>query len=188
MPAEDSQLHRLRQGLGRMRARIELLINGSAPSDPLYLSNRTWQQKLKNAALVSSPVLILIALILIASTDVFRIHKADPYGHTLAEVQPAAAQKRLPEPKLAPAPLEVVNIRIAKDTQPPVVTGILRNNTNARVRSVEVSYFLADDGGSLIGSDITGVQNLQPHGSVTFRSALKITNAEYVIVREVRSN
>ncbi len=168
---------------------MERLISGRAPTDPLYLTNRTWQQKLKIGALVAVPLLILMVTIAIGATDVFHLHKADPYDHPLTDGQPlAGSQKRLPEPKLEPADLEVVNIRIAKDAHPPVITGTVRNNTNAKVDSAQVSFYLADTGGSLVGTDTIDVQNVQPHGSVTFHGPLKTATAQYVIVREVHPN
>lgn len=82
----------------------------------------------------------------------------------------------------------MVNIRIARDVRPPVVTGTVRNNSNHKVASAEVSYYLANTQGSLVGTDTTGVANLAPHGSVSFRMPLKIAKAEYVIVRDVHPN
>jgi len=189
MPAGKSQLDRLRKRFDPLRARIDLLISGRAPDDPFYLTNRTWQQKLKTASLVAGPVVLLVALVTIAATDLFRFHKADPYEHPPTEAPvPAVPQKRLPDPILAPADLEVVNIRIARDPHAAVVTGIVRNNTNRKVESAEVSYYLADTEGSLVGTDTTDVANVAPHGSVAFRMPLKIANAQYVIVRDVHLN
>jgi hypothetical protein len=189
MPAGKPQLDRLRKRFDHLRERIELFISGRAPDDPLYLTNRTWQQKLKIASLIAAPVLLLIALVTIGATDLFRFHKVDPYEHPPTEAPaPAVPQKRIPDPILAPADLEVVNIRIARDVHPPVVTGMVRNNTNQKVDSAEVSYYLADTEGSLVGTDTTEVANVEPHGSVTFRMALKVAKAEYVIVRDVHLN
>jgi hypothetical protein len=189
MAPGKSQLDRLRKRFEPVRARIEIFISGRAPNDPLYLTNRTWQQKLKIASLIAAPVLLLIALVTAGATDLFRFHKVDPYEHPPTETAaPAAPQKRLPDPILAPADLEVVNIRIAKDAHAPVVTGVVRNNTNEKVDSAEVSYYLADTAGSLVGTDATDVANVEPHGSVTFRMPLKIAKAEYVIVRDVHAN
>ena len=189
MPAGKSQLDRLRKRLDPLRARIEIFISGRAPNDPLYLTNRTWQQKLKIASLIGVPVLVLIALVTIGATNLFRSNQADPYDHPPTEApQAAVPQKRLPDPILAPADLEVVNIRIARDPHAMMVTGTVRNNTNQKVDSAEVSYYLADTEGSLVGTDTTDVANVEPHGSVTFRMPLKVAKAEYVIVRDVHPN
>jgi hypothetical protein len=185
----------LRKRFDPLRARIEIFISGQAPSDPLYLTNRTWQQKVKIASLITAPVLLLIALVTVAATNRLRFDKVDPYEHPPTEAPPpaeapaqAAPPNRLPDPISASTDLEVVNIRIARDAHPPVVTGMVRNKTNRKVDSAEVSYYLADTAGSLVGTDTTSVANLQPHGSVTFRMALKIANAQYVLVRDVHPN
>ncbi|MGC9945150.1 MAG: FxLYD domain-containing protein [Bryobacteraceae bacterium] len=189
MPVGKLQPDGLRKRFDALRARIELFLSGRAPDDPLYLTNRTWQQKAKIAAMIAAPVLLLVALVTAGATDLFRFHKVDPYEHPPTEATaPAAPQKRLPDPILAPAELEVVNIRIARDSRATVVTGIVRNNTDQKVDSAEVSYYLADIEGSLLGTDTTDVANVAPHGSVTFRMPLKIAKAEYVIVREVHPN
>jgi hypothetical protein len=173
----------------RLRQGIERFLSGRPPQDPLYLTNRTWQQKAKTVALIGGPVLLLAALITIGATDLFRLHKVDPYEHTTAEAAvPVAPQKRLPDPVVASSDLEVVNIRISRDAHSPVVTGLVRNNTNKKIDSAEVSYYLANTEGSLVGTGTTDVANVAPHGSVAFKAALKIASAEYVIVREVRPN
>jgi hypothetical protein len=189
MPAGKSQLDQLRKRFDPLRGRMDLFISGRAHSDPLYLTNRTWQQKLKIASLIAAPVLLLIALVTIGATGLFRLHKVDPYEQPSTEAPPAAVrQKPLPDPISASTDLEVVNIRIARDAHPPVVTGMVRNKTNRKVDSAEVSYYLADTKGSLVGTDRTDVANMEPHGSVTFRMALKIPNAQYVFVRDVHPN
>ena len=189
MPAEKPQLDRPVGFIEGLRGRIELLISGRAPDDPLYLTNRTWQQKVRLASLIAAPIVVLCALVMIAATDVLRLHKVDPYDHPSNDATAAAVpQKRLPDPVLAAADLEVVNIKIARDARSAVVTGIVRNNTGEKVDSAEVSYYLADTDGSLVGSDTTDVANVQPHGSVSFRIPLKVAKAEYVIVRDVHPN
>jgi hypothetical protein len=189
MPAWKPHFDPLRKLFEPWRARVELLISGRAPDDPLYLTNRTWQQKVKLASLIAAPVLLLIALVTVGATDLFRFHKVDPYERPPAEAPVRALpQKRLPDPVLTPAGLEVVNIRIAREAKALVVTGVVRNNTNEKVDSAEVSYYLADTEGSLVGTDTTDVSNVQPHGSVAFRMPLKVAKAEYVIVRDVHAN
>jgi hypothetical protein len=190
MPAGKSLLDPWRKRFDPLRARIEIFLSGQPHSDPLYLTNRTWQQKLKIASLIAVAALLLITLVTIGATDPFRFHKVGAYEHPVAEPAPPAAvpQQRTPDPVLAAEGLEVVNIRIARDARPPVVTGIVRNNSNREVASAEVSYYLADTQGSLVGTDTTGVANLAAHGSVSFRMPLKIAKAEYVIVRDVHPN
>ncbi|MGO4883281.1 MAG: FxLYD domain-containing protein [Bryobacteraceae bacterium] len=187
MAAGNTLLDSLLKRIEPVRARVELFISGRAPDDPLYLTNRSWQQKARVAAVIAVPVLLLAILFTAAATDLFRFHKIDPFEHPLTEVQAPAAVtlKHVPDPVLSRTDLEVVNIRITKDARQPVVTGTVRNNTDQKVDSAEVSYYLADTEGSLVGTDTTDVANVSAHGSVTFRMPLKVANAQYVIVRDV---
>ena len=173
----------------KLRERFDRFLSGRAPSDPLYLTNRTWKKKVALVSLIALPVLILIALVTIGSVDLFRFHRVDPDYHSLAEAPPPAiAPKPVSDPTLRAANLEVVDIRLIGDVDPPMVTGTIRNNTSEEVDSVEVSYYLADGQGSLIGSESTVVRHVPPRGSVIFRAPLKMAKAEYVLVREVHPN
>jgi len=171
------------------RKRFEIFLSGQAPSDPLYLTNRTWQQKLKIASLIVVAAVLLIALVAIGATDPFRFRKMDTYDHPVAEnPSPAAPQKQLPDPILASEGLEAVDVRIERDAHPPVVTGMVRNNSDRRVDAAEVRYYLANAKGSVVGAGTSGVRNLAPHGRAGFRAPLTIATAEYVIVRDVHPN
>ena len=173
--------------LDHLRRRFERFLSGRAPTDPLYLTNRTWKQKLRLAALVGVPVLILGALVIVTSTNGLHFGNVNPYEHTLAEA-PLPAPKHTPDPKLSPADLEVVDIRIAKDIDPPVVTGVVRNNTSRKIDSAEVTYYLADNNGSVIATQTTSVPDVGPHDSVSFKAPLKVAKAGYVLMRDVRAN
>lgn len=189
MPEGKSRLDRWRKRFDPLRARMDLFISGRAPSDPLYLTNRTWKQKLKIALLIAAPVLLLTVLVTIGATNPFRLHQEEADESPPAETAPPAApRKALPDPISASTELEVVNIRIARDVHPPVVTGMVRNKTGRKVVTAEVSYYLADTAGSLVGTGKTEVANVAPHGSVAFRMPLKIATAEYVFARDVHPN
>jgi hypothetical protein len=186
---------RWRMRLDRLRTRVELLVSGRAPSDPLYLTNRTWGAKLKIALLIAVPVLLLVALAVIGAANRVQVGAGDPYGQPPSEAAPvadaaapSATGKPSPDPVLGSTDLEVLNIRIARDAHSPVVTGIVRNKTDRKVDKAEVSYFLVDREGSLVGTDSVIVASVQPHGSVAFRNPLKLARAEYVFVRDARPN
>jgi hypothetical protein len=180
-------------GIGRMRRRFEQFLSGRAPDDPLYLTNRTSAQKLKVGAMIAVPALVLGVLVMGGATGMFHFNKADQYEHPLAEAQPphvspAPAAAPAPDSKPSPKDLEVVNLQITKGETPPVVTGEVRNNTNRNFVSAEVSFYLSDGRGSLLGTESTHVPEVTAHNAVTFRAPLKTLNAEYVMLREVRLN
>jgi hypothetical protein len=187
MPAGKSQLDTFRKRFDPLRERMEIFISGRAPSDPLYLTNRTWRQKLKIAVLLVAPVVLLTVLVAIVVTNPLRFHKVEAEVRAPVEAPaPATQPKPRSGPLSASTDLEVVNIRIARDAHPPAVIGTVRNRTARKVDSAEVSYYLADAAGSMVGSDTTEVANLEPHGSVAFRAPLKFERAAYVIVRDVQ--
>jgi hypothetical protein len=187
MAAGKSQLDPWRKRLDPLRERMEIFISGPAPSDPLYLTNRTWWQKLKLASLIAAPVLLAAVLVTIAVTNPVRFHKVEAYAPPPAEGPlPAVSEGQLPDPVAPSTDLEVVNTRISKDAHPPVVTGTVRNLTGRNIDSAQVTFYLADAAGSMVGADTTEVANVRPYGSVAFRMPLKIARAEYVIVRDVQ--
>lgn len=194
MPVAKSQRDRLARRLEPLRQRVETLISGHAPSDPLYLTNRTWQQKLKTAALIVVPILLVFVLVTAAANYRLRSDNVDPNAIPVAEAPPPAAtpspanQKTSLDAVTSSAELDVVNLHILKDTHPPVVTGTVRNKTGRKIESAEVSYYFADHAGSLVGTEKAVVANVQPHGSVAFRMPLKTAGADYVFVRDVHPN
>jgi len=169
-----------------LRQRFEKFLSGSRPADPLYLSNRTWKDKLRPAAWIAGPVALLIVLMVIGFLPHSR--PADSLEHALNETIPALAEEPSPAPKLTPKDFEVVDLRILRDQNPPMIAGLVRNNTNRSVSSVEVSYYLAAADGSKLATERMAVQNLQPHQSVPFQAPLTVDKAEYALVREVRQN
>src|ERR1700683_5391654 len=91
MPVAKSQRDRLARRLEPLRQRVETLISGHAPSDPLYLTNRTWQQKLKTAALIVVPILLVIVLVTAAANYRLRSDNVDPNAIPIAEAPLPAA-------------------------------------------------------------------------------------------------
>lgn len=178
-----------RSWLDRLWQRFDRFLSGSANSDPLYLSNRSWRQKLKLGALIAAPFLILGALAMVGATDIFRSTAPRPYEPPpVAEAHPAPARSSTSDPHLSAGDLEVVTIRLSKSENPPVVIGTLRNNSDQNVSSAEVRFDLNDRRGSRVGSDTLQIQNLAPHSTANFSAPVKVADAAFVLVREVHSN
>ncbi len=140
--------------------------------------------------MIAVPVLSLIALVTGAASGVFRTRAVDSYNHTAAvePAEPPLPQKRLSYTVYTSSDLDVVNLRIARESHPASITGLVRNNTSQTVASANVTCYLADGAGNLVASDTTDVTNVPPYASVAFRMALKIANAQYVIVGDVHPN
>jgi hypothetical protein len=171
-----------------LRERFERFLSGRPPADPLYLTNRSWKQKLLLGALIAVPVVFLAGLVMVGSRDMLRWNRADPYQPPLAATPAAApAPQHLPDFRATPAPLEVLNIRIHPDAVPPAVTGLVRNNTSREIGPVTVTYYLANQEGSLMGTESTNLRKVGPHETIPFRAPVKMARARFVAVREVRA-
>jgi len=55
-----------RKWLGPLRGLVERLLSGSAPSDPLYLTNRSRGHRIKAWSLVAIPCLFIVGLVALA--------------------------------------------------------------------------------------------------------------------------
>ena len=86
VPAETKPPGRL----GPLRDKIELFLSGERSSDPFYLSNRTWKQKLRLPLLVAAPTLLLFCALVLIFTNVYSPKAAPP-----KEVSPREVMKRL---------------------------------------------------------------------------------------------
>jgi hypothetical protein len=173
--------------LDRLRRRLDSFLSGSPPADPLCVSNRTLRQKLLLSCLVAAPFLLLAGLLVLGLNNFSRSATPDVYDSKTLPPR-VVVGRPVSDPRLQPVDLEVLNIRIVKDVKPRVVTGVVRNNTGKSFKSAQIIYLLADENGSLIGTEVARVANLGPHDSVTFRARLQAERADAVEVREIRAN
>src|ERR1035438_7529160 len=98
--------------LGPLRGPIErLLAGGPAPTDPLYLTNRSLTQKLKSWSLLAVPCLILVAGVAYTLRTLNPPETKPVQEPTAAEI---SARLQLPKDiKLAPASeVQVLEIRV----------------------------------------------------------------------------
>jgi hypothetical protein len=172
--------------LGPLQDKIELFLSGGQSSDPLYLSNRTWKQKLRLPLLVAAPTLLLFCALALIFTNVYSPKAAPP-----KEVSPREVMKRL-LPDLentvhldAHPDSEVGELRVLHDGAPRV-TGFLKNKTN-RLISVEIDLDFLDVNGSRVGSITERVDNAQPNASTPFEFPAGNSAAEIAFVRKIHT-
>lgn len=168
--------------------KIERFVSGSGPSDPLYLSNRSWGQKAKLGLLIGTPVLALAGLMALALSNYF-----DPAPSTqkvaAATHEPGAVTaKILPDLQKtyksdSDTACEVAEAFIADST----LTGKLRNNTDQTVRVADLVFDLTDEEGSALGAVALRVENIAPHGVANFRMPVQQHTARTALVRELHT-
>jgi hypothetical protein len=170
--------------------KIERLVAGSGPSDPLYISNRTFGQKAKLALLIGIPIVAMGGLMILVLGNYF-----EPIA--------TSAPKSAPAPPKAPGSITAKVLpdlaktyRSASDRDCEVteaivgnqaITGKLRNNGEHAIRAADVVFDVIDADGSQLGAVAVRVENIGPHATAAFRQALEQRSATSAIVREVHT-
>jgi len=167
------------------RERLERLINGPAPTDPLYLSNRTIWQRARVVVVVVAPVVLLVAVLALALSGAFKGKDAPkPAELTVAEkaarILPGFNQ---PIQVATNHDLDVQEVHLEHGS-PRQVAGLVKNNTDHVIASAEMVFDLTDDRGSRLGAVSTRLEKLPPHSTTPFRFTVDQGNAELVIVRD----
>ena len=167
-----------------MKAAWDRLLAGKPPQDPLYLTNRTWKRKLAIALPLIVPALVVGALLMVGTAR--REPDSDvppPAGSPRVESPPEGA--RLLEPEDNPD-LEIVDISVDRSGPQHMVTGRLRNKSNRGYDSVLISFDLASETGSLVGSTSATVDNVAAQSERAFSVPILQTNAAFVLVRQIQ--
>jgi hypothetical protein len=172
--------------MGRLRARIDRWLSGGpAPSDPLYLTNRTMWQKVRGWLVVGVPLVIVIGGIALVLGNML----APPVRVPQKELTAAeAGAKFLPSIKdfnvETSRVLEVMEVRIYKNGGVKM-TGTVRNLTARVLPSAQISCDLTDAGGTQLGSVSVALQNIPASGTKDFELPIKQDQAAFVLVREI---
>jgi hypothetical protein len=184
------QTQRLRW-LGPFRQPVErLLSGGSAPLDPLYLTNRTFVQKARVPLLVGVPCFVAAGLIALGLNSYFVKKAPTPkYDLSLAE-RAAAAAKMLPDIDHIKVDtnrdVDVMEVHI-DSTGGTALLGTVKNNTAHEIRAADIVFDLTDSKGSQLGGVSQRLENLAPQTRVNFRLPIEQNNAKFALVREVRT-
>lgn len=171
---------------GRLKKAWDRLLGGSMPQDPLYLSNRSWKQKLKVAAAVSAPVLIVVGIFVYSLLTPPPAPEKPPLELTPAEI--AARTQIIPKDFKVPqnVDVQVAEVFIDRASNPHRISGTLQNVSEKRFGSVELSFDLTDQDGSQVGGASTVVPDVAPRAIKSFSFPIPQRNAAFVLVRETR--
>jgi len=177
-----------RQWLGPLRESVDRVLSRPAPSDPLYLSNRTFDQRVKLWLAIAVPVLILAGIIALGLSHFFQARLAEPAPEPSAAVLAA---------KLLPNVDKSLKIEVNQDAQVVdahvdreggmKVVGTVRNNTDRVIHATEVILNLTDTTGSFLGAVSAHVDNLAPNATMEFQIPIEQKDAAFALVREVQT-
>jgi hypothetical protein len=185
-PGSASQ-PRPRKWLGPLSGPVERFLSGGpAPSDPLYLTNRSTASKLKGAAIIGIPVLLLAGGLYGVLTNSFDFGAPKPVHEVTAA---EAAAKLLPHMDRdirieTNHDVGVLEVHI-EDGSPKTLVGSLKNNTDHEIGMAEAVFDVTDLGGSQLGAVSTRVEHLKARGTSNFRFPIQQRHAVFALVREV---
>lgn len=173
--------------LGPLRGPVEQLLSGGpAPTDPLYLTNRTLPQKLKSWSLIAIPCAVLAMGVGVAVRNVLDTPGAPPIQEpTPAEVTAKLLPIMNKDIELAP-PSEVQVLELKVDRSR--LVGVLKNNTTREIAVVELVVDLTNSSGSQVGAVKGIVEKLPPSGRKDFQVPIQQSNATFAMVREVTAH
>ena len=167
---------------------MDRVLSRPAPSDPLYLSNRTFDQKVKLWLAIAVPCLILAGVTALGLSHIFQAKGPGPAP------EPSAAELAA---KLLPNVDKTINVEVNKDVQVldahveseggMKVAGTVKNNTDRLIHTTEIILNLTDKTGSHLGAVSARVDNLAPNATVKFQTPIEQTDAAFALVREVQT-
>jgi hypothetical protein len=174
--------------LGPLRGLLDRFLSRPAPSDPLYLSNRTLDQKVKLGLAIGVPCVIVVGGILLGLSNIFPANDAGPAA------EPSAAELAA---KLLPNVDKTIKIEVNKEVQVVdahiereggmKVAGTVKNNTDRLIHTTEIILNLTDQTGSHLGAVSAHVDDLAPNATVKFQLPIEQKDASFALVREVHT-
>jgi hypothetical protein len=187
-PGQEPAAPASRGLLRRLWARADKWASGVAPDDPLYLSNRTWKQKLRTGLLLAVPGLLAAGGLALVFGKILipeppkqqkELSAAEIMSKVLPDVEKTVQIERYTD-------AEVVEVFVDKVAVPPKLRGKLQNNTDHKL-SVELVVELNELGGARLGAVSARVMDVPARQSALFDFPLKSTTADGVLVREIRT-
>jgi hypothetical protein len=174
--------------LNPLRRLVDRVLSRPAPSDPLYVSNRTFDQKMKVGLAIAVPCLILVAGFVLLLSHIFQANDAGPAP------EPSASELAA---KLLPNVDKTIDITVNKEVQVVEahieseggmkVTGTVKNNTDRPIHTTEIILNLTDKTGSHLGAVSAQVNNLAPNATMKFQTPIEQKDAAFALVREVQT-
>jgi hypothetical protein len=172
--------------LGPLRSSVERILSGGpAPTDPLYLTNRTPGQKLKSWSLIAIPCLVLAVGVGVALSNLLDPSEAKPFKQsTRAEITSKLLPNIDKDFKLVPpSDVQVLEIKVVGSR----LVGVLKNTTAREIAVAEVVVDLTNASGSQIGAVSGIVEKLPASGNKEFQIPITQRDAAFGMVREIKS-
>jgi hypothetical protein len=171
--------------LGPLRGPVERLLSGGpAPSDPLYLTNRTPAQKLKSWSLIAIPCVVLALGIVILSRSLQPPAPKPVKPLTAAEITAKLLPNLDQDIQLPPATdVQVIEIKVEGSR----LVGVVKNTTRREIAVTELVIDLTNAAGSQVGAVNAIVEKIPPSSTKDFQIAIQQRDAAFALIRNVTS-
>jgi hypothetical protein len=171
----------------RLSRAIDRLLYGGRPSDPLYLSNRTWKGWLWLGVKIAAPLAVLGGGLTWYIMAHARAQVPPGYDLPPAEVLTKLGLPELKDVKAQTSrEVEVVEVGIERGG-PLSLAGIVRNNSTHPIGAAEVDFDITDTSGSRLATETAHFENLAPKAEAKFRLPIPYEKAQIAIVRGIRT-
>jgi hypothetical protein len=167
--------------------RLRRLIDGPTISDPLYLTNRSLTQRVRLAALIALPVLVVGGLVAYALSNRATKNAPPPAEVTAAEIAKAMPDLNKEIHVAVNNDIEVIEVSVKRGGDPQVI-GTIKNNGERRYPYAKVSFDLVDAGNSQVGAVAHVFDNVGPHSSIPFHFSIQQKDADKALVRDIRTD
>jgi hypothetical protein len=171
---------------GWLRGKLERFLSGGpAPSDPLYLTNRTIFQRARVAILVTVACLILAGVVALGVSRHLRVQEKPVHQPTAAEIAQATLPNLVKNVQISTDhDLEVAEARIQHGDRTMVV-GTVKNNSSRAIDNIRVVFTLTADNGTKLGYVAVHVEHVDPKSTAPFSLGVEQEDAAYALVKEI---
>jgi hypothetical protein len=172
---------------GRLRTKVDGFLNGGpAPSDPLYLTNRSFAQKARPWIMVGVPFLVLLGALGLSLSNILEPPEAKPVLEPTAKEVSAKLLPNLDSNlKIeASTDVEVVEAKV-EHTGGSRLVGSVRNNTNHEIAAARMVVDLTDVTGSQVGGVEVRIESIPASKVKTFSTPIAQHTAAFALIREV---
>lgn len=170
--------------LGPLRGPVDRLLSGGpAPSDPLYLTNRSPAQRLKFWSLIVIPCVLVLGIGYQLSRSLNPPTPPPAKEPTAAEITAKLLPNMAKDIQLAP-PTDVQVLEIRVDGSK--LVGVVKNTTKNEI-GAELAVYLTNVAGSQVGTVSGIVERIPPSGTKDFQFPIKQRDAAFALVRDIKS-
>ena len=172
---------------GKLRARFDqFLAGGPAPNDPLYLTNRSFGQKIRPWLIIGVPMVILFGVIGVSLSNILEPPEAKQAAEPTAKEVSAKLLPNLDNNIRIEnnSDVEVVEIKI-EHTGGSKLLGSVRNTTNHEIAAARMVVDLTDTNGSQVGGVEVRIESIPASKTKSFAQPIAQHGAAFALVREV---